>query len=278
MRNRYIQLKKMKIRYSIKIIVGLIIISSCLIQKEKTSEVEIDNQNGNETFQYDKDFPKYVEAKWEKKSFEKENSSKFDFLKSLENQLKIKDESILSKKFMSKPTINNLLAHYLDNKLTWNSYNFGNKKVSSREVIGKELGNMPSEKEMLTFYYNTIFSHILNNQRTISPYKLNLDFEELGLNETEGTIMFLSAMRFLGIQISSYSEKPENCWRAMEFVKKIPTFNGVTFDKFQLKNLVDFKLTIDKRFPKKSFKEEYIPKFEDAKIGFKKCLEIENKN
>jgi hypothetical protein len=90
--------------------------------------------------------------------------------------------------------------------------------------------------------------------------------------------MFLSAMRHLGNQISSYSEKPENCWRSIEFVKKIPTFNGVTFDKFELTEFQDFKLDVDKRYPKMSFKERYLPEFEKAKLGYKKCLEIENKN
>ena len=256
----------------------LICFLSCAIQNQKTNKAEQTIQTTNQTLEYDPDFPKYVEAKWERKPFEKENLPKFDFIKSFSEQLNIKDESILSKKFMSKPSINNLLAHYLNRKLGWNSFETGHKKLSTREVIRTELEDPPSEEEMLAFYYGTIFIHILNNQRNISPYKLDLNFAELGLNETEGAIMFLSAMRHLGFQVTAYSKKPENCFRAMEFVKKMPTFNGVTFDKFELYEFEDFKLTVDKRYPKKSFKKRYLPDFESAKLGYRKCIGIENKN
>lgn len=268
----------MKIKYTLNIIVGLLLIVSCSIQKQQAKKVEQSNQITNKSFEYDKDFLKYIEAKWDKKAYEKENLPKFDFLKAHAKQLKIKDESILSKKFMGKPSTDNLLALYINRKLAWNAFNFGGLKSSTRAVIGKELDNLPTEEEMLVFYYSTIFIHILNNQGNISPYELNLDFKELGLNEKEGTIMFLSAMRHLGSQISSYSEKSENCWSAMEFVKKIPTFNGVTFDNFELAEFEDFKLDIDKRYPKMSFKERYLPEFEKAKLGYQKCLRVENKN
>ena len=267
----------MKIRYGTIIIISLLFALSCSTQNQKVNN-EQQTQSKKETSKYDIDFPKYVEAKWKNIFFEKENLSKFDFLKSFDKQLKVKDESILSKKFMSKPSFDNLLAHYLNRKLGWNSFNFGSREKTAREVIGEELETLPSEEEMLAFYYSTIFIHILNNQRNISPFEIDLNFDELELNETEGAIMFLSAMRHLGNQVTSYSEKPENCFRSMEFVKKIPKFNGLTFDKFQLPEFEDFKLTVDKRFPKSSFKERYIPEFMNAKKGYEKCVKRENKN
>ena len=274
----YIQLKKMKIKYRLYIVAGLLLILSCSTQKQKINNVEHSNQTTKVSYEYDKDFLEYIEAKWDRKAYEKENLPKFDFLKAYTKQLSIKDESILSKKFMTKPSTDNLIALYVNRKLVWNSFNIGGSKSSIKELIGKEIENQPTEEEMLAFYYSTIFIHILNNQRNISPYELNLDFKELGLSEKEGTIMFLVAMRHLGSQISSYTKKSENCWRAIEFVKKIPTFNGVTFDNFELANFEDFKLDVDKRYPKMSFKERYLPEFEKAKLGYKKCLEIENKN
>lgn len=268
----------MKIKYRLYIVAGLLLILSCSIQKQKINNVEHSNQTTKVSYEYDKDFLEYIEAKWDRKAYEKENLPKFDFLKAYTKQLSIKDESILSKRFMTKPSADNLIALYVNRKLVWNSFNIGGSKSSIKELIGKEIENPPTEEEMLAFYYSTIFIHILNNQRNISPYELNLDFIELGLSEKEGTIMFLVAMRHLGSQISSYTKRSENCWRAIEFVKKIPTFNGVTFDNFELANFEDFKLDVDKRYPKMSFKERYLPEFEKAKLGYKKCLEIENKN
>jgi len=266
----------MKSGYRIVITLNLLFLISCSLQKQKTINKQL-TPLIKENYEYDKDFLKFIEAKWDKKSFEKDDLPKFDFLKSFYEQLEINNESILSDKFLSKPSNNNLLTHYLNIKLKWNSFNYGGPKQTTKEVTSEELENPPSENEMLVFYYKTIFIHILNNQRSISPYDINIDFQELALNETESAILFLSAMKHLGNQVTSYAEAG-NCDRTIEFVEKIPKFNGMTFDNFELPEFEDFKLTVNKRDPKMSFKERYIHEFEKAKIEYQKCVEIENKN
>ena len=86
-------------------------------------------------------------------------------------------------------------------------------------------------------------------------------------------------MRHLGNQVTSYStiRFPENCFRAIEYVENMPKFNDKPFYEFNLPKFEDFKIEVDKREPKMSFKERYLPEFENAKLGIEKCL-AEEKN
>lgn len=224
--------------------------------------------------EYDSHFIDYIAHKWNLEKYEKQNLEKFKRINAFYNQLKIKNEDILTEYHISKPDNNILIANYLDNKLQWNRFNRGNKKLSTKKVIKKSLKNLPNRNEMLAFYYLNIFSHILNNQRTIEPYEKDLDFKKLDLDRQESSIMFLCAMRFLGNQISGYSSTnfPKNCFRANIFLKKIPTFNGKIYSDFELPDFNDFLIEVDKRYPKVSFKEHYIPIFEKSKEDFTKCI------
>ena len=108
----------------------------------------------------------------------------------------------------------------------------------------------------------------------------NIDLNELDLiDETEKNIVFLCAMRHLGGQITSYCSGPnfpKNCFRGEKFVNNMPKFNGKIFYKFELTEFTDFAIEVDKRYPKMSFKERFIPEFENAKVSYKNCLKEKN--
>lgn len=257
----------------------LILIISCFCGCAQNENWQEHFKDKNSPLQkYDIDFIKYVAA--DELTEEFKSQSKFQFLNSFPQMFKIKDESLLTSKYMKKPNDNELLSLYLKRKIGWNSFNRGLSKRSNKTVVYDELENLPSKQELLAFYYSEIFIQILNNQRSINPNQTNLNYDSLGLNKLEGDIMFLSAMRHCGSQISSYSEShfPDNCFRQKSFVSKLPTFNGKKFDNYQLSEFDDFLIHVDKRYPKMSFKERYLPEFEDAKEGYIKCQSIENKN
>ena len=248
----------------------IIAISSCKAKKEISNKTKLESQP---SLKYDKDYVDYVKQKWEKTNIVDVENPKFNFQESFRKTLSKRDESILSNDFLVKPSSNDLLAHYIDNKLQWNSFNRGNDKKKTKEVIQATLSESPTENEMLAFYYKSIFAHILNNQRNIEPYEKNIELGKLNLNETQQTILFLSAMKMLGGQIYSYSNArfPENCHRQHTFMKKIPSFNGMEFYEYSLTDYQDFKLKVDKRYPKQSFKENYEPDFYQAIEGYEKC-------
>lgn len=245
-------------------------ILSCEVKKE------ISTASKSETkalLKYDKDYIDYIKQKWDKTNMVDLENTKFQFQESFRKTLSNKDESILSTEFLAKPSSNDLLAHYLDTKLQWNSFNRGTNKKTTEEVIQATLRESPTEHEMLAFYYKSIFAHILNNQRNIEPYEKNIELGKLNLDNTQQTILFLSAMKMLGGQIYSYSNTrfPENCHRQHQFLKKIPKFNGKEFYEYRLLAYQDFKLKLDKRYPKQSFKENYEPVFYNAIEGYEKC-------
>jgi len=226
----------------------------------------------------DSDFIDYVKAKWNGQTYEKAELPKFNGINEFYTQLGERNEEILSDKFLKVPSSDLLFAHYLDIKLKWNSFNRGTDKLSVEQVISKTLEENPEKNEMLAFYYKTIFASILNNQRNIESYEKNIDFEKLGLNNQESSILFLCAMRHLGNQMSGYSSTnfPDNCFRADLFLTKIPKFNGKSYYEFELPEFDDFPIKVDKRYPKVSFKQRFIPEFEKAKADYKKCLNNKN--
>ncbi len=228
--------------------------------------------------QFDSDFVDYVKAKWNQQTFEKAELPKFNEINAFYSQLAKRNKEILSDNFLKVPSSDFLFAHYLDIKLKWNSFNRRTDKLSIEQVISKTLDENPEKNEMLAFYYKTIFTSILNNQRNIKPYEKNIDFEKLGLNKQESSILFLCAMRHLGNQMSGYSSTnfPENCFRADLFLTKMPKFNGKLYYNFDLPEFDDFLIKIDKRYPKVSFKQKFIPEFEKAKKDYIKC--VNNKN
>lgn len=204
-----------------------------------------------------------------------------DQLKSFLGELKKQRNHITATKFLSKPTANVLVGYYLFKKLKWNSFNgphVGLKKLAPEVVINKQLKNLPSKHELLTHYYLSISADILNKQRPLNLASLDIDFKKLNLNtNTEKAILFLSFMRHLGGQITSYAvtQFPNNCFRAKKYVKQLPKFDGKSFNEFKLPHFKDFKIEVDKRYPKMSFKRRYIPEFKNAKMAYKRCLEEE---
>jgi hypothetical protein len=227
---------------------------------------------------FDADFIDYIKSKWERKEFEKADLPKFNQINAFYKQLNKRNEGILADEFLRVPSLDFLFAHYLDTKLNWNSFSRGVDKQTVEEVIAKSLQEKPEKNEMLAFYYLTIFTSILNNQRNIEPFEKNIDFEKLDLNNQESTILFLCAMRHLGNQMSGYSTAnfPENCFRADLFLTKMPKFNGKLYYEFNLPEFNDFLIEVDKRYPKMSFKQRYIPEFENAKKDYIQCLKNKN--
>jgi hypothetical protein len=263
-----------------KIYIPILLAFICLnfqscAQEENWQELLTDDKSP--IHQFDIDFIKYVAQEEIDEEFK--NQEKFKFLNSFRSMFKISDETLLESDFMIKPTKNELLALYLNRKLGWNSFNRGMSKKTKQEVIFNELKNFPNSKELLSFYYSEIFIQVLNKKDGYSPNEINLDYKELNLTKEEGDIMFLTAMRHCGNQIKSFSEArfPNNCFRQTSFVSKLPKFNGLNFDEYELSEFEDFLIHVDKQHPKESFKERYLPEFEGAKSGYIKCQEAESK-
>lgn len=242
-------------------------ISSCSSYKnEKTSTAE------NHKFKYDMDFVNLL------KDGDTNNNNfklqKFDKLKKLIIQLEKENGNVISDYYLKKPDNNILLSNYIIAKLKWNMFELVEGKTTKEKIIDDILSKLPKENELLAFYYDTLFQNIILNQNEIKPSAKDIDFKKLGLNENDCAILFLSAMRQLGDQISRYSSYnyPNYCDKAKMFYAIIPTFNGKPYYEFIVPDFKDFEIEFDKKFPKVSFKNYAIPKFENAKKDFMLCI------
>ncbi|KXX69324.1 hypothetical protein [Flammeovirga sp. SJP92] len=248
----------------VSILFTLIIVSlQCFAQNENWVDLLKDKESP--IHDYDIDFIQYLFCENPKDEFK--NQKKFIFLNSFHKMYQIKDESLFKSVFIKRPNNNELLSLYLRRKIIWNTSNIKTKY----EVVKNELMNFPEKNELLAFYYSEIFIQVLNNQRTYNKNNINLDYNDLKLTKIEGDILFLTAMRYCGNQITSYSKKKENCWRALEFISKLPSFDGKSFEEYIIGEFDDFLIDVDKRDPKISFKGKYMPEYHNAIQGYKKC-------
>ncbi|SHJ18109.1 hypothetical protein [Flavobacterium haoranii] len=240
----------------------------------------------NKSVEYNEIIPEYIISIWENNgtsSDSKFDSTDLNETKAFFSELSKRENAITSNQFLKKPTDNTLVANYLNTKLKWNSFNephVGLKKELTKKVVENSLKKLPERNELLAFYYSSIFIDVLNKQKPMNLSDTNIDLENLNLdNDTEKAILFLTAMRHVGNQLTSYATTrfPNNCFRAIEYLENMPKFNGKPFYEFDLPEFEDFEIEVDKRKPKMSFKERYIPEFENAKLGIEKCL-AEEKN
>lgn len=239
----------------------------------------------NEKVEFNKIIPKYILSSSEhsNKTFKvSENEfSQIDQIIMVLKELNKKENEITSEKFLKKPSDNTLVGYYFETKLKWNSFNQGFEKLKNKKVIKKALKEMPNRYELLAFYYQAIFYDVMNKQSSMHLGNTNIDLDNLNLNDdTEKAIVFLTAMRTLGMQVDSYSKNhfPENCFRAENFVQNMPKFSGKIFYEFKLQEFTDFQMEVDKTKPKVSFKQYYLPYFENAKLEYTKCIELKKSN
>jgi len=235
----------------------------------------------NEKVKYDSFTVDYVLSQWNnngKNQNSKFNQIELNQIKEFYQELRKGNNNICSDNFLKKPSDNTLTAYYLNLKLKWNMFNpaVGMKRLKNEKVIKKTLKNLPNRYELLAFYYKAIFINLLNNQDLMDLGKKNIDLDSLNLaDETEKSIVFLCAMRHLGVQVTSYCSGPnfpKNCFRGQNFVNKMPKFNDKFFYEFELSEFEDFPIEIDKRYSKVSFKKRFITDFENAKNSYNDCL------
>src|SRR5690554_3209238 len=80
----------------------------------------------NKEIEYNEIIPEYIIAVWEKNGTENNpefNVSELSQIKEFFTELRKNPNKITSHQFLTKPTDNTLVAHYINTKLKWNSFN-----------------------------------------------------------------------------------------------------------------------------------------------------------
>jgi hypothetical protein len=190
----------------------------------------------------------------------------------VEETIKTQNE-ILSNKFLTKPSIETLKSLYIIFKVNYNM--FEQKPGNNFEIISKLKKEHIDSRELLTFYYRSIFSNLVNKNRDQDFSNLNFKSDDLNLRtETEKNIFFLVSMERFGMNIWGFMNiANKNCDRVRQEIKKWPLFDGVKFDSVNILKMDKFRVEVDKRDPRVDFEKYYLGKLKQTISYYKQCKE-----
>lgn len=151
------------------------------------------------------------------------------------------DSTILDKRFLYKPGHDELMLWFTIREIHYNRISTTKKPLSDAEVAKKVLAENIDERWLVHNYY--YFEHsgisMLFNEANLSRTNINMD--SLGLkDETEKGIFFLNMMNNLLRGRLMVLQYMKNNARIIEFVKKMPTFNGKQYFYYTSLNFPDF--------------------------------------
>ncbi|MBT1707043.1 hypothetical protein KK062_02355 [Fulvivirgaceae bacterium PWU5] len=183
------------------------------------------------------------------------------------------NNKIAATPFLTRPDSLTLKHLFTIRSINWNLHNAEAK--DNAEVIDS-LNKFPaSTYEQLAAYYGMLFTSVGNKNRPLNMSDANFTLNTYGLkDDTEKGILFLEGMDTFGMMIWGFMNvvKPPNFDRAMGVIEDYPMFNNQPYYQFQDLNFPDFKLTIDKRRAKESFKKYQLNKYLNTLLYHSYCL------
>ena len=189
------------------------------------------------------------------------------------------NNDILNVQFLTKPSSNTLENLFIIRALNYNM--FAENPIENKKVIAKVKADQISYQEMLSAYYNMIFSILVNKHEDLDLSKVSFDLDDLNLsNKQEKAIFFLTCMERFGADSWGFMNIPEQTdyQGALETISRFPKFYGEEYYKYNDFDFVDFQITIDIRKPKVSFKDYYLRKyFESLSYHIESVEFIKNK-
>lgn len=188
------------------------------------------------------------------------------------------NNSIATKKYLTKPDTITLKSLYIIRGINWNMHEADPKDNLS--VIDSLLHEQTDYYELLSCYYGMIFTAVGNKNRPFDMSSVNFTLWDYDLkNDTEKGIFFLESMETFGTLIWGYMNvpKPPNYKKALDYIDKYPKYNGQLYYQYLDLNFQDFKVTTDKRKPKGSFKKYYLNKYMNTILYHSMCLSQKKK-
>jgi hypothetical protein len=189
------------------------------------------------------------------------------------------NNQIATKKYLTKPDTNTLKNLFIIRSINWNLHEAD--PVDNNELIDSLSNDEVNDLELLACYYGMVFTSVGNKNRPLNMSQINLDINDYNLeSDEEKGVFFLKSMNTFGTYIWGYMNvvKPPNYKKALEVINNYPKYNGEPYYQFLDLNFRDFNLTIDKREPKKSFKEYFINKYLNTLLYHSMCLSQKKKH
>lgn len=148
---------------------------------------------------------------------------------------------ILDKKYLSRPSYDDLVMWYVIREIHYNLTNKKNKPRASLDVAKESLSKKIDERWLLDNYYFRLYGAVamVFNETDLSTYNIDLDSYGLKSN-TEKAIAFLNLMDALGTRFKVLRVLNKNK-RLLEFASRMPKFNGKEYFYYTDFEYEDFK-------------------------------------
>lgn len=183
------------------------------------------------------------------------------------------NNQIATKQYLTKPDSQTLETLFIIRSISWNIREAD--PIDNAVLIDSLRSAETDYLELLACYYDMAFISVGNKNRPLNMSEVSLNMDEYNLaNDAEKGVFFLVSMNTFGTYIWGYMNvvKPPNYKKALAVIKNYPMYNSAPYYQYQYLNFPDFKLTLDKREPKKSFKEYYINKYLNTLLYHSSCL------
>jgi hypothetical protein len=175
------------------------------------------------------------------------------------------DEKLLTKEFLSKPSEEELKYWYVIREIHYNKQSENSDPKPNDEVARETLENEIDSRWLLDNYYYRIQGGIAKmfNDKDLSGY--NFELNDYGLDtDTEKAILFFAISNSL-TQRFQVLLMIKNFSKLLEFVEKLPTFNGKPYYEYTSFDFEDFEwIGYNKT---ESYKERHLGNLYSALIG-----------
>jgi len=185
------------------------------------------------------------------------------------------DVILITKKFLSKPSLQEMKYWYVLREILYNNVKKDPEPKPNEEVARETLEKEIDPRWLLDNYYYRICIGLgqIFNDKDLSSF--NITFDDYGLeNETEKAILFFNISDPLLVRFKVL-QMVKNYDKILDFVNKLPTFNGESYYEYTSFDFEDFDwIGYDKT---ESYKERHLGNFYAALNGHFSALAFREK-
>jgi hypothetical protein len=186
---------------------------------------------------------------------------------------------LLTPTYLKLPDETTLKIIYMVNALHQNPHK---KHVMEKDRLVDSLKtvNVP-RNELIHEYYSVLFTVVGNKNQPFNMGKVNFKMKDYELHsDEERAIFYLECMEMCGSQIFGFMNivKPPNTAKALEYIKKFPSFDGLKYHHYTDLHFKDFKLVLINDHPAESYADHYLDKLYDVLLSHLLCLNDGKKN
>jgi len=182
-----------------------------------------------------------------------------------------KSDKLLSKRFLQKPSKEELISFYKLRFINWNSMS---REPLSEKVLEQLDITTVTYDNMLTAYYRLLMFPLVTNMKIPDTYqKIDINPNQLRLkNEKERGIFFYSIAEKFAIKYNQLVRRNNiGCNEAKKVIQTFPTFNGQNLFEVKLYQFEEFNFTLSNNYSSVGFLKHQEAIYNKARLEHEKC-------